>query len=82
MQKWPQLAAALGGLPLLAPVHTLLAWAFAAFIVMHVYLTTAAGETPGAGIRSMISGWEEVEVHAGEAGPRPPNTTAEEASHV
>ena len=82
MQKWPLLAAALGGLPVLAPLHTLLAWAFAAFIVMHVYLTTAAGETPGAGIRSMISGWEEVEVHAGEAGPRSLDSTTEEASHV
>jgi thiosulfate reductase cytochrome b subunit len=82
MQEWPQVAAALGGLPLLAPVHTLLAWAFAAFIVMHVYLTTAAGETPGAGIRSMISGWEEVEVQAGGAGPQPPNSKAKEAPHV
>ncbi|MDX1380860.1 MAG: cytochrome b/b6 domain-containing protein [Xanthomonadales bacterium] len=60
-QRWPQLSAALGGLPVLAPLHTLLAWAFAAFIVMHVYLTTTAGETPGAGIRAMVSGWEEVE---------------------
>ena len=66
MQKWPHLAAALGGLPVLAPIHTLVAWAFAAFIVMHVYLTTAAGETPGAGIKSMISGWEGVEEHAKE----------------
>jgi hypothetical protein len=30
---------------------------------MHVYLTTAAGETPTSGIKSMISGWEDVEVH-------------------
>jgi Ni/Fe-hydrogenase b-type cytochrome subunit len=66
MQEWPQLAASLGGLPLLAPIHTLLAWAFAAFIVMHVYLTTAAGKTPAAGIKSMISGWEDVETHAGD----------------
>jgi len=63
MQKWPLLAENLGGLPVLAPLHTFLAWAFAAFIVMHVYLTTAAGKTAGAGIKSMISGWEEVEVH-------------------
>jgi thiosulfate reductase cytochrome b subunit len=77
MQEWPRLATALGGLPLLAPVHTLLAWAFASFIVMHVYLTTAAGDTPGAGIRSMISGWEEVEAPAGHG-----RQTAEEASHV
>jgi thiosulfate reductase cytochrome b subunit len=77
MQEWPQLATALGGLPLLAPIHTLLAWAFAAFIVMHVYLTTAAGDTPGAGIRSMITGWEEVEAPAGRTGQ-----STEEPSHV
>jgi len=47
-------------LPLLAPIHTLLAWAFAAFIVMHVYLTTT-GHTPTAGIKAMIEGWDEVE---------------------
>jgi Ni/Fe-hydrogenase b-type cytochrome subunit len=63
-QRWPDLATALGGLPVLAPLHALLAWAFAAFIVMHVYLTTAAGDTPGAGIRSMISGWDDVEAPA------------------
>lgn len=71
MQEWPKLAENLGGLPVLVPLHTFLAWAFAAFIVMHVYLTTAAGETAGAGIKSMISGWEEVEVttppHAGQS---------------
>jgi thiosulfate reductase cytochrome b subunit len=66
MQKWPLLAENLGGLPFLAPLHTLLAWAFAAFIVMHVYLTTAAGETAGAGIKSMVVGWEDVEVNANE----------------
>jgi len=64
LQKWPHLAASLGGLPILAPTHTLVAWAFSAFIVMHVYLTTAAGQTPGAGIKSMASGWEDVEEHA------------------
>ena len=63
LQEWPQLAASLGGLPVLAPLHTFLAWMFSAFIVMHVYLTTAAGKTAGAGIKSMIKGWEEVEIH-------------------
>jgi Ni/Fe-hydrogenase b-type cytochrome subunit len=63
LQEWPRLATSLGGLPVLAPIHTLVAWAFSAFIVMHVYLTTAAGETPGAGIKSMVSGWEEMEEH-------------------
>jgi thiosulfate reductase cytochrome b subunit len=82
MQKWPHLAAALGGLPLLAPLHTFVAWAFATFIVMHVYLTTAAGETPLAGIKSMISGWEEVELPSGGASARPNHPTAEEPSHA
>jgi thiosulfate reductase cytochrome b subunit len=70
MQTWPQLAGALGGLPVLAPLHTFLAWAFAAFIVMHVYLTTT-GESPLAGIKSMVTGWEDVEVHAGDSAHRP-----------
>jgi len=75
MQKWPQLAAALGGLPVLAPVHTFLAWAFSAFIVMHVYLTTT-GETPLSGIKSMISGWEDVEEHHGNT------NSVKETAHV
>ncbi len=66
LQEWPLLAESLGGLQLLAPIHTLIAWTFATFIVMHVYLTTAAGETPGAGIKSMVNGWEDVEDFEGD----------------
>ena len=62
-QRWPQAANALGGLPFLAPFHTLIAWLFASFIVAHVYLTTT-GHTPLAGIQSMINGWDELEVHS------------------
>ena len=65
LQRWPNIAAELGGLPMLALVHTLVAWAFAAFIVMHIYLTTT-GHKPTAGIESMITGWDEVEKHAGD----------------
>ncbi len=61
-QRFPELAERLGGLPFLAPFHTLIAWTFGSFIVMHVYLTTT-GHTPLAGIKSMIMGWDEVEVH-------------------
>ncbi len=61
LQRWPDVAAQLGGFQALALVHTLVAWAFAAFIVMHVYLTTAAGHTPSAGIKAMIEGWDDVE---------------------
>jgi thiosulfate reductase cytochrome b subunit len=66
-QKWPEVAAALGGLPLLAPFHSLVAWLFASFIVMHVYLTTT-GATPLEAIRGMVTGYEEVEVHGSEKG--------------
>lgn len=59
-QQWPDLAQSLGGLPFLAPLHTLVAWLFAAFVVMHVYLTTT-GPTPLANIRAMMLGWEDVE---------------------
>ncbi|MBC8333831.1 MAG: cytochrome b/b6 domain-containing protein [Anaerolineales bacterium] len=62
VQRWPDLAAKLGGLPFLAPFHTLIAWTFASFIVLHVYLTTT-GHTPMAGIKSMIMGWDKVETH-------------------
>jgi thiosulfate reductase cytochrome b subunit len=64
VQQWPQYAQAMGGLPFLAPFHTLVAWLFATFIVGHVYLTTT-GHEPLAGIRSMVTGWDEVEVHEG-----------------
>jgi thiosulfate reductase cytochrome b subunit len=61
-QKWPGISDALGGLPFLAPFHSLIAWLFAAFIVMHVYLTTT-GPTPLSSIRAMMDGWDDVEVH-------------------
>jgi thiosulfate reductase cytochrome b subunit len=62
VQRWPDMALAVGGLPWLAPFHSLLAWLFATFIVGHVYLTTT-GATPLEGIRGMVTGYEEVEDH-------------------
>jgi thiosulfate reductase cytochrome b subunit len=62
-QRWPQWAEPLGGLPVLAPVHSLVAWLFASFIVAHVYLTTT-GHGPLASIRAMIDGWDILETHA------------------
>jgi thiosulfate reductase cytochrome b subunit len=61
-QQWPQIAYSLGGLPFLAPFHTLAAWLFGSFLMMHIYLTTT-GSTPLANIKAMIVGWDEVEVH-------------------
>jgi thiosulfate reductase cytochrome b subunit len=65
VQRWPGAAKMLGGLPFLAPFHTLIAWTFATFIVGHVYLTTT-GREPLEGIKSMVTGWEDVEVHSTE----------------
>jgi thiosulfate reductase cytochrome b subunit len=64
-QRWPEAAAVFGGLRGLAPFHTLIAWTFAAFIILHVYLTTT-GPTPLAGMEAMIMGYEDVELHPEE----------------
>jgi Ni/Fe-hydrogenase b-type cytochrome subunit len=62
VQEWPEIAGAFGGLPWLAPFHSLVAWLFATFILGHVYLTTT-GATPLEAIRGMVTGYEEVEDH-------------------
>lgn len=69
-QRWPEIAESMGGLPFLAPLHTLTAWLFASFIVAHVYLTTT-GHTPTAGIQAMMMGWEDVEIPEGEQAHNP-----------
>jgi thiosulfate reductase cytochrome b subunit len=61
-QRFPESTTQLGGLPFLAPFHSLIAWSLATFIVLHVYMTTT-GHTPLANIQAMIMGWDEVEVH-------------------
>ena len=45
LQEWPMIAAQLGGFQILAMVHTMAAWLFAAFIVSHVYLTSHGAYT-------------------------------------
>ena len=60
LERWPHIEEVVGGLPLLLPLHALGAWIFAAFILMHVYLTTTSGRHPLSGIKAMITGWEEV----------------------
>ena len=62
VQQWPQAADLFGGLPFLAPFHSLVAWLFASFIVAHVYLTTT-GVTVFADIQAMVTGWEKVEAN-------------------
>ena len=63
VQVYPQAAALMGGLPYLAPTHTLVAWLLASFVVGHVYLTTTAGVTATTDIKAMVTGWEDVEIH-------------------
>lgn len=65
VQKVPAVANWFGGLSFLAPFHSLIAWMFATFIIVHVYMTTT-GSTPLEAIRGMVTGYEEVEVHSGE----------------
>ncbi|OGO38803.1 MAG: hypothetical protein A2W35_17410 [Chloroflexi bacterium RBG_16_57_11] len=62
VQQWSSVVGLFGGLPFLAPFHSLVAWLFASFIVAHVYLTTT-GVTVFDDIRAMVTGWEKVEIH-------------------
>jgi thiosulfate reductase cytochrome b subunit len=62
VQAIPMIARPLGGLSTLAPIHALIAWLFAAFILVHVYMTTT-GATPVEATKAMITGYEDVEVH-------------------
>ena len=62
VQQWSQVTGLFGGLPFLAPFHSLVAWLFASFIVAHVYLTTT-GVTVFDDIQAMVTGWERVELH-------------------
>ncbi len=61
-QRWETVDSTFGGLTLLAPTHALGAWMFAAFLLLHVYLTTT-GPTPTANIGAMLHGWERSESH-------------------
>ena len=61
VQTFPAVANWFGGLPLLAPFHSLIAWIFATFVLVHVYMTTT-GTTPFEAMRAMVTGYEEVEV--------------------
>lgn len=65
VQHWPASENLFGGLPVLAPFHSLVAWMFASFIVAHVYLTTT-GAQPFTSIKAMINGWDEIEIHDGD----------------
>ncbi len=59
-QRWPEISSALGGLPFLVPLHSLVAWLFASFLILHIYLTTT-GHTVFSNLKAMIVGWEKIE---------------------
>jgi thiosulfate reductase cytochrome b subunit len=65
VQKFPAVGSLFGGLPFLAPFHSLIAWTFATFIIVHVYMTTT-GATPLEAMRAMVTGYEELEMHDAE----------------
>ncbi len=56
--EWPEVFERLGGMRVLGPIHTLLAFFFLAFLIIHLYLATT-GPTPGALYREMVTGREE-----------------------
>jgi thiosulfate reductase cytochrome b subunit len=58
-QQWPETVASVGGLAILCLIHTLGAWLFGAFLIMHVYLTTT-GHTPWANLKAMVLGYEDI----------------------
>ena len=57
--SWPETIRRLGGLAAISYIHAMIAWLFAAFIIVHVYLSTT-GPSILTYFKSMIFGWEEV----------------------
>jgi thiosulfate reductase cytochrome b subunit len=57
---WPAVAAAVGGLSVIAPLHNAGSWLFLSFFVLHVYLVTT-GRTPTHHLTSMITGYGTLE---------------------
>ncbi|MEN8202260.1 MAG: cytochrome b/b6 domain-containing protein [Bacteroidota bacterium] len=62
---YPNNPVQLTGLSTVATIHTLGAFILLAFVIAHVYLTTA-GEAPLTSIKAMITGWEILDVDEDE----------------
>ncbi|MBN2693448.1 cytochrome b/b6 domain-containing protein [bacterium] len=62
---WPEFSEKIGGLTYIVPIHRLVACLFIAYIVIHVYMTTT-GHTLTAEIKSMFTGYADVEEHTEE----------------
>lgn len=59
--KWPEYFYYAGGLYILGPIHTFLAYAFFGFLIIHVYMITT-GEKPGTYLKAMVTGYEDIQV--------------------
>ncbi len=57
--RWPKLAGFFGGLAGVSPWHNVGAWLLICFFTVHIYLITT-GRTPLAGLRAMVTGFEQV----------------------
>lgn len=68
--QFPEVTARLGGLPVLAPFHTLIAWLLVTFVIVHVYMTTT-GHKPLTNLKAMIMGYDDLEAHADGDAPAP-----------
>jgi thiosulfate reductase cytochrome b subunit len=68
VQRFAAVVDALGGVRVVDTVHVLVFIFFVFFIFFHPYLTTL-GHTPGAHIKAMVTGYEEVEEEGGESAP-------------
>ncbi len=58
--RYPDSVGRLWSLRLVSLIHTAGAWAFALFVIVHVYMTTT-GHHPFSNIKAMITGYEEDE---------------------
>lgn len=66
VDRWPKLAGLFGGLAGVSPWHNVGAWLLVCFFTVHIYLITT-GRTPLAGLRAMITGYEETPAGMSEA---------------
>lgn len=58
--RFPEVAAKVGGLSTVAPIHNFTAWLFLSFFVLHTYLVTT-GRTLGDHLGAMITGYRAVD---------------------
>ncbi len=61
VSQWPETAANIQGLSLVAPLHNLGSWLLLSFIAAHLYLITT-GHTLTSNLKAMVTGYEDIEV--------------------